>query len=251
LKTKSMKQPDLSIVIPALSEERRIGSALDGLDKYLKFNSSFKNKTVEVLVVAADTKDKTHEIVTGKQKLYHDLQLLTPGPVVGKGRDVQYGVQRAKGKIVMFMDADLATPPDHLEEFYKAINDGNDLVIGTRNLHTYRTNKYRNMLSSFGNKLYRVVGGTDIEDTQCGFKMFSEEAAKICFSKLTIQGWGFDVEILAIAKANDLNVKPIRISDWEDKPHSTYNEGPLRIIRRTVRDFAHITTYKLRGKYVN
>jgi dolichyl-phosphate beta-glucosyltransferase len=256
-----VKQPDLSIVIPALSEERRIGLTLDELAKYLKFNSFFKDKTVEVLVVAADTKDKTHKIILARQKQFKDLQLFKPGPRVGKGRDVQYGMLRAGGKVVIYMDADLATPLHHLEEFYKACSDSNvtgsrsdkgyDIVIGTRNLRTYRSNKFRNIFSSFGNKLYRIAGGVDVEDTQCGFKMFTSHATNLCFSKLTILGWGFDIELLAIAKANNLKLKSIRIDDWEDKPYSTYTEKPISIAKRMTVDSITIAINKAKGRYVD
>jgi len=251
LKTSAQKQPDLSIVIPAYCEERRIGKTLDELAGFLKHDTFFKQIDVEVLVVAADTPDKTHEIVTAKQLLFRGFQLLRPGPCVGKGRDVQYGIMRASGKIAVFMDADLATPLHHLQEFYDACNDGNDVVIGTRNLLTYRTNLLRGMFASLGNLLYRVASGIWIEDTQCGFKMFNQRARKLCFTKLTIWGWGFDIEVLAIAKANGLNIKPIRINDYRHMPYSTHTEGVMEITVRSVRDFLHIRRNRRNGVYVD
>src|SRR5215470_14614330 len=132
------KQPDLTIVIPAYREEKRIEATLDTLAEFLNQDGFFKQKAVEVLVVAADTPDKTHEIVTAKQGLFRHFKLLKPGPLVGKGRDVQYGMLRASGKIAIFMDADLATPLHHLKTFYEACAGGYDVVIGTRNLLVYR-----------------------------------------------------------------------------------------------------------------
>src|ERR1019366_2228343 len=105
-----MSQTDLTIVIPAYREEKRIGATLDELASFLKNDDFFKHKIVELIIVTADTIDKTQKIVTAKQKLFKDCKLLKPGPVIGKGRDVQFGMLRATGKTIIFMDADLATP---------------------------------------------------------------------------------------------------------------------------------------------
>lgn len=243
------KRFDLTIVIPANREERRIGHTLDELAAFLISDAFFKNVKVEVIVVTADAPDKTNTIVESKQKLFRQFVLLKPGPHVGKGRDVQFGMLRAHGKKIVFMDADLATPLHHLKEFYDLCEAGNDLVIGTRDLFHYRSNALRNLFAGIGNRLYQLTSGIHVEDTQCGFKMFTYEACEQCFSKQTIMGWGFDVELLAIAKANGLMIKPIRIADWGDKPFSTYNENALRITARMVRDFAHISRLKSTGYY--
>lgn len=250
-KTSAPKRPDLTIVIPALHEEKRIGATLDNLAAFLKSDDFFRQKTVEIIVVAADTTDRTQEIVLGKQTLFRQLKLLKPGSPVGKGRDVQYGVLRAAGNIVVFMDADLATPLHHLQIFYTACTEGNDMVVGTRNLLKYRPSKLRSLYSTFGNALYRMAGGIRVEDTQCGFKMFTARAAYLCFTKLTILGWGFDMELLAIAKANKLKIKPYRISDWKHMPYSTHTDGTIKIAVRNVRDFGLIAINRLRGVYTN
>jgi dolichyl-phosphate beta-glucosyltransferase len=245
-----MQQPDLTIIIPAYSEQRRIGASLDELATFLRQDSFFKRKKVETLVVVADTSDRTAQIVLSKQHLFvTTFRLLRPGPHVGKGRDVQYGVFRATGRVIVFMDADLATPLHHLERFFAACLDGSELVIGTRNLRIYRSNKARNIFSYIGNCLYQLMSGLHIEDTQCGFKMFTNDAAQLCFSKLTILGWGFDIEVLAIAKVNGLTIAPLRVDDWEDKPHSTYNENVCRITTRNICDYAKINWGRLWGKY--
>ncbi len=251
LKTSAPKQPDLSIVIPAYREERRIGRTLDELAVFLKRDAFFKLKDVEVLVVAANAPDKTHEIVVAKQRLFRRFTLLKPGPRVGKGRDVQYGMLRASGKIIVFMDADLATPLHHLEKFYTSCKEGSDVVVGTRNLLVYRTSMTRRFASFAGNILFRIAGGIWIEDSQCGFKMFTARAAKLCFSRLTIMGWGFDMEILAIAKANKLKIKSYRVDDWRDVPNGTFTDGILRIAARSLVDMGYIVTNRLRGAYID
>jgi dolichyl-phosphate beta-glucosyltransferase len=250
VKPSAQKQPDLSIVIPAYREEKRIGHTLDELAVFLQRDKFFKLKAVEVVVVAADAPDKTHEIVVAKQTLFQHFVFLKSGPVVGKGRDVQFGMLRAAGKITVFMDADLATPLHHLKQFYEACAGGYDVVIGTRNLLTYRSNVVRGIFASVGNLLYRLASGIWIEDTQCGFKMFNKRACTLCFSKLTILGWGFDIEILAIARTNGLKLKSFRIDDYKHMPFSTHTEGMVKITVRTVRDFGQIMINRLSSVYI-
>ncbi len=250
-KPSPQKQPDLTIVIPALHEEKRIGRTLDALADFLKHDNFFKRKDVEVLVVAADTSDRTHAIVLEKRPLFRQLKLLKPGHPVGKGRDVQFGIDRAKGRKIVFMDADLATPLHHLEQFYKACGEDADIVIGTRNLFVYRAGAVRRAASFIGNILFRIAGGLWIEDSQCGFKMFTDRATKLCFSKLTIMGWGFDMELLAIAKANKLRIKRYRIDDWRDVPNGTFTDGILRIAAHSLVDMGYIVTNRLRGAYID
>lgn len=248
-KTLIQKHPDLSIIIPAFSEEKRIGRTLDQLAKFLKNDPFFSQKKVEVLVVAADTSDKTHKIVVEKQSLFDNCQLLKPGPRVGKGRDVQYGMLRANGEIAIFMDADLATPLSYLQKFYETCASGTDIVIGTRNLLRYRSNILRNIFSYGGNLLYRIASGIWIDDTQCGFKMFNRRAREVCFSRQTIMGWDFDTELLAIAKVNKMNQKAYRIDDWTNMPYSTHTDGILKIIMRTTKSFGQVAVNRMLGTY--
>jgi len=249
--TRLKSQPELTIVIPAYHEEKRIGSMLDELAAFLKHDQFFKRKAVEVLVVAADAPDKTKDIVVAKQKLFKRLVLLEPGPKVGKGRDVQYGMLRASGRVVIFMDADLATPLYYLERFYKTCMGGHDVVAGTRNILKHHPGVIRRVISNIGNILFRVAGGVWIEDSQCGFKMFSKRAAQVCFAKLSITGWGFDMEVLAIARANNLKIASYRINDWRAVPGGTFTEDMLSTIVHSLRDLGRIALGRLTGAYLD
>jgi dolichyl-phosphate beta-glucosyltransferase len=240
-KKRSNTRPDLTIVIPAYREEKRIGKTLDELAVYLKTETEIKDRPVEVLVVSADSPDKTHEIVLSKQSKFANLKLLKPGKKVGKGRDVQYGMLRAKGEAVIFMDADLATPLVHLSKFYREQQLGAaDIIIATRNLRKHHPNYLRRLLSNCGNLLFRIAGGVWVEDSQCGFKLFSHEAAQVCFSKLTITGWGFDMEILAIAKANKFLIKSFRVNDWVSVPDGTFIDGAIKNSLSSLQELGHI-----------
>jgi dolichyl-phosphate beta-glucosyltransferase len=249
LKKQSNTHPDLSVVIPAYSEEKRIGKTLDELARYLRIEKSLKNKIVEVLVVSATSSDKTHDIVKSKRKNFADLSLLKPGPKVGKGRDVQYGMLRAKGEAVIFMDADLATPLKHLPKFYRAYQKGADVVIATRNLRKHHPHYLRRLISNCGNLLFRFAGGVWVEDSQCGFKLFSYEAARLCFSKLTTLGWGFDMEVLAIAKANRLKIVSYRVNDWTSVPGGTFAAGMMKSSLVSLHELALIFWNRLHKRY--
>jgi len=240
---------DLSIVIPAFNEARRIGRTLDELAQYLAQSPDVKDLAVEVVVVAADTTDATHTIVAAKRAKFRALRLLKPGPRVGKGRDVQYGVLRASGRAIIFMDADLATPLQHLGTFFAHHRQGHDVVIATRNLHKHHPNFWRRLVSNGGNLLFRIASGVWVEDSQCGFKLFSHQAAHACFSRLTIMGWGFDMEVLAIAKAQGLSIKTHRVDDWVSVPGSTFNRGMIKNSFVSLRELAYIFWNRLRGVY--
>lgn len=244
-----LKQPDLTIVIPAYAEEKRIGHTLDELATFLQRDSFFKDKDVAVMVVAADAPDKTDEVVAAKAKLFKRLELLKPGPKVGKGRDVQFGMLRAHGKAILYMDADLATPLSHLEGFYKLYEQGADVVIATRDVGKHRHNKKRALISTLGNVLFRLFGGVWLEDSQCGFKLFSASASQLCFSKLKIMGWGFDMEILTAAQTNHLSIVPIRVNDWKPVQDGTYEDSVITNSLGALYDLAFICARRLRGYY--
>jgi dolichyl-phosphate beta-glucosyltransferase len=244
-----LNQIDLSIVIPAYCEEKRIGKTLDKLAVFLKHDRTFKHKEVEVIAVAANTPDRTREIILSKKHLFKQFKIIKPQSKVGKGRDVQLGIMHASGKIIVFMDADLATPLHYLDKFYEICSGDYDVVIGTRNLLKYRPNFIRRLFAIVGNILFRIVSGIWIEDSQCGFKMFKRAAARKCFSKLTILGWGFDMEVLAIARANHLGIKYYRINDWKDKPGSTFTDGLIKTSIHSLRDLIHIKIKLSKNSY--
>ncbi len=243
------KNPDLTIIIPALREEKRIGKTLDELSVFLKKDKTISKLNTEVLVVSATSTDKTHDVVLKKQNKFTNLRLLKPGKPVGKGRDVQYAVLRSKGNAVIFMDADLATPLRHLPAFYKEYTKGADLVIATRNLRRHHESFARRSLSNLGNLLFRIASGVWIEDSQCGFKLFSKKAAKLCFSRLHIMKWGFDMEVLAIAKANKFSITTKRINDWKSVPGGTFESGFLKNAVTSLGELTYIFSNRVRRVY--
>jgi hypothetical protein len=147
------------------------------------------------------------------------------------------------------MDADLATPLYHIKDFYDAAVNGDNVIIGTRNIARHHPGLVRRLISNTGNLLFRLAVGLWIEDSQCGFKMFDKKSAKLCFGKMTIYGWSFDMEVLAIARANGLKIKAFRIDDWQDVPDGTFTEGVVKISARSLKDLVRISASMSLGRY--
>jgi dolichyl-phosphate beta-glucosyltransferase len=244
-----LKQPNLSIVIPAYQEEQRLGGTLEQLSAFLLDDTFMRTKNTEVIVVAATAGDKTVSVAKSYRAKFKHLKVAMPGKRVGKGRDVRYGMLLANGRKVMFMDADMATPLRHIRDFYKICGTGADIVVGTRPRHQHHTNLMRRSVSDVGNLLFRLLGGVWIDDSQCGFKMFTQQASQMCFSRLTILGWGFDMEVLTIAKSSGLKVGARRIEDWQDVPGGSFRDGVLQNSLRSLWDLAKIMVNRKRGAY--
>lgn len=245
----TVRNTDLSIVIPAYREAKRIGGTLDELADFLKSDEMLSKLIIEVLVVVADAPDDTVGVALSRQKKFKDFSVLQPGQKVGKGRDVQYGMLRAKGDAVVFMDADLATPLRHLPKFYKAYLRGFEVIIAARNLRRHHPSVARRLLSNAGNMLFRIAGGVWLEDSQCGFKMFTRDAAQLCFSKLSILGWGFDMEVLAIAKTNKLKIRSYRVNDWRSVPEGTFMDGAIKNALNSLMELGTIAVRRAMGAY--
>lgn len=241
---------DLSIVIPALNEEKRIGATLDELSVFLRKDPYMKKLNCEVIVVCAKGVDRTKETSIRHGKSIDNFKVVSPGSPVGKGRDVRFGMLKSKGAAAVYMDADLATPLIHLPEFHSLMIGGFNIVAATRNLKNHHSHLARRALSIIGNAAYKLLGGIWIEDSQCGFKLFDRQAVRICFNKQTIMKWGFDMELLTIADVNKLLIKQVRIEDWVDQPGGTFITS--QIIRNSImtfNDLLVIATNRLMGRY--
>lgn len=230
---------DLSIVIPALREEKIIGDTLKKVAAYLKTQ---KFGDVEVVVVAAEAGDKTKEVAQSHADLFKHFRVINSGPRVGKGHDVQTGMLAAKGEKRIFMDADLATPLHHIATMVKAL-DSSEVVIGARNLDAIHKGFIRSFLSQAGNILIRGVLLPGVTDSQCGFKGFSAEAARTVFTPLKTKGWGFDMEILARARRAKLAIRQIIIGDWhEAREQALGGDSKIGVAVQTLQELGRIKT---------
>lgn len=237
--------PRLSIIIPAYQEAKRIEKTLDQLAVYL---TTHRYTDTEVVVVNADSPDGTAALAQSKAKLFEQFCLVPAGPRAGKGRDVRLGMLSARGQYRLYMDADLATPLHHLETMREFMSKKVDIVIAVRNLES--THKgFRKLISEGGNWLVQALLLRGIVDSQCGFKMFSAEATEKIFRRQTILGWGFDMEILAIARRLGYRIHIIPITDWSDKPGGTFEGQVGTAAIQTLGDLLAIWWRRLGGRY--
>src|SRR3989338_86633 len=213
----------LSVVIPAYNEEKRIPETLLLIDEYLKQ----KGFQYEIVVVDDGSKDNTIGVIDNFLNHNKKIRLFRNERNRGKGYSVKRGVLEAKGEYILFSDADLATPIEELEKLLRWINDGYDVVIGSRKMKgSIVLNPviwYRRIIGGLGHYAILLAGlKHNIVDTQCGFKCFKEFAAKHIFSKQRLDGGMFDVEIIYIATKNRFKIKEIPVT-WRYKGGSTIN----------------------------
>lgn len=253
---KSHNNIDLSIIIPTYNEATRITSSLDTLATYLKS----VNKVVEVIVVDADSPDNTAEVAMQSQYLFKYFRVISAGPKPAKkalkGKQVQIGILAAHGKYVMFMDADLATPLKYLHDVFVLADEQKSVGICVRNLQKSHTG-IRKLVSGMANWMVQLLILPGISDTQCGFKVFEKDVAHAIFSRQVVVGWGFDMEVLAIARQLGYQIDIIQVPDWHDVQHATSDKeklsaskfSALRAAFQTFPDLLKIKWRLLRGKY--
>ncbi len=214
-----MAKPFLSIIIPAYNEAERIPKTLLDMDKYL----SQVEFSYEIIVINDGSKDKTAEIVANLQKVVRNLNLIDNKKNKGKGGAVAQGMLAAKGNIRLFTVAVNSTSIDNIEKFFPYFKQGYDIVIGSRSVKdselVVKQPFYRQILGQMGNLVIRILLVPKIKDTQCGFKAFTEEAVLKIFPQLTISGWGFDIEILTLARLMSCKIKEVGVR-WINDPNS-------------------------------
>ena len=212
----------LSVVIPAYNEAKRIVPTLKSVFDYLKK----QNYEYEVLVVNDGSKDNTAEIVQSFQSQVSSLKLIDNKQNRGKAKAVQQGMMAAQGDLRLFMDADNATTIDNLDKMLLHINDGYGIVIASIGIKGAEKigeePVYRRLLGQLGNLWIRFWAVPDIHDTQRGFKLFTREVTEKIFPKMLTFGWGFDVELLALARKYGYKIKEVPIV-WKNAPDSKVN----------------------------
>lgn len=214
---------DLSIIIPAYNEEKRIEKTIQNIVSYLskKFADNY-----EIIIVDDRSKDKTVEIVKKLSRENEKIKIMVNEENYGKGYSVKKGMLNAQGKYLLFSDADLSTPIEELDKLLFWIEKGYDIAIGSRSLKDSQVIVhqpfYREMMGKIFNKLVKIWCLSDFVDTQCGFKLFNKEVAKEIFTQTKINRFAFDVEILYLAKRNGLRVKEIPVR-WINSPASRVN----------------------------
>jgi dolichyl-phosphate beta-glucosyltransferase len=204
----------LSVVIPAYNEEMRLPRTLEHAIQYLK-SQPYRS---EILVVNDGSTDGMEQSVRKQDPASVSLKLIAhdDGANHGKGASVKKGMNEARGTFRIFMDADNSTTLDQVERFWPYFEQGYDVVIGSRALKDsvigVRQARYKEIAGRFGNWFIRMLTLPGIQDTQAGFKMFSAEAAGKIFPRQTIQRWGYDIELLLIARTHGYRIREVPIT---------------------------------------
>jgi dolichyl-phosphate beta-glucosyltransferase len=244
--TTDERRPSYSIIIPAYNESARVGTTLD---KVLAHVAQL-GWDAEIIAVDDGSRDNTVEIIRSYAEKNPRLRLLQNPGNRGKGYSVRNGMLHARGELLLFSDADLSSPIEEADKLFAAIAGGADIAIGSRwlrrDLQTQRQPFYRQIFGRIFNLMLRITLGLRFKDTQCGFKAFTRRAAKTIFPLQKIERWGFDPELLYLARKLGFKVVEVPV-EW------AHSEGtrisPLRDGTRMFAEMLKIRWNGLSGKY--
>jgi glycosyltransferase involved in cell wall biosynthesis len=237
--------PELSIIIPAYNEELRLPATLSSIAAYTRASK----RKIEVIVVDDGSRDKTVAVAEQFGDEIPSLRVVSNGENRGKGHSVRHGMQEARGEIVLFTDADLSAPIEEVEKLLPAMKT-NDVAIGSRAMDrsqiTVHESPFREFAGIIFNKIVRLILWLPFVDTQCGFKAFRREACKIIFQQQTIERFGFDPELLYLARHHGLRSVEISVR-WGHSPATK-----VSMMRDSLMMFADVFAIRwnsITGKY--
>ena len=235
-----------SIVIPAYNEGQRLGETLEKVLAYVRQ----QGWDAEVIVVNDGSRDNTAQIVRTFAEKNRILRLVENPGNRGKGYSVRNGILNSRGDIVVFSDADLSSPIDEMPKLLQALAAGADIAIGSRwlrsELQTQRQSLHRQLFGRVFNGLNRLILGLQFKDTQCGFKAFTRRAAQTILPLQRIERWGFDPEILFLARKFGFRVAEVPVR-WGHVGGTRIN--PLMDGARMFEEMLRIRWYDMTGKY--
>jgi dolichyl-phosphate beta-glucosyltransferase len=211
-----------SIVIPAYNEEKRLPDFLKNVQEYM----DARKEKFEVIIVDDGSKDATVATVEGFTAKDPRIRIARQIPNQGKGAAVRRGILEARGDLILFADADGATPISELDKFLPLAAKGHEILIGSRKAGSESVERSRNSLRAMmGMVFYKIVNFfavPGIRDTQCGFKIFRHDVAAKLFSKSSEKGWAFDVEILYLAQLYGYAIVEVPVN-WHEVEGSKVN----------------------------
>lgn len=238
--------PNYTIVIPAYNESARLGKTLNRVLTYIHE----RGLDAEVIVVNDGSTDNTTEIVLSFAAKDTAVRLVENPGNHGKGYSVRNGMLHARGDVVLFTDADLSSPIEEAPKLFEALDAGADIAIGSRWLRsetqTQRQPLYRQIFGRVFNFLLRTTLGLQFKDTQCGFKAFKQPAVQAIFPLQKIERWGFDPEVLFLARKFGFKVQEVPVL-WGHSGGTRIN--PLVDGSRMFLEMLHIRWNDLMGKY--
>ena len=237
--------PELSIIVPSFNEELRLPASLERIAAYIRE----KRPNTEVIVVDDGSKDRTAEVAESWRDRIPGLRVLSNGINRGKGFSVRHGSLQAHGDVILFTDADLSSPIEEAEKLFAALQS-HDVAIGSRavdrSLIEVRESLFREFAGIIFNKIVRLILRLPFVDTQCGFKAFRRERCRIIFEQQTIERFGFDPELLYLARHHGLSTKEVPVR-WAHSPATK-----VSMMRDSVQMFLDVVVIRwnaLRGRY--
>lgn len=240
----------LSIVMPAYNEASRKGRGIrENLEEIAKYFAQ-KKVSFEVLVVNDGSKDNTTEVVEEYRSILPTLTVIDRKENKGKLFSVQEGLLKARGKFRLFTDADGATAINSLDKFWEHIEKGEHVIIGSRDSDQSKIEKHqpkiKEMLGDMGNILIQyTLDLRGIKDTQCGFKVLSQEVVEKIIPQMKAIRWGGDFEILALSKKMGYSIIEIPIV-WTDSGQSTVG---IRGYFQTLLELFQVKWRLISGQY--
>ncbi len=236
-----------SFILPAYNESERLTTSIPKVLDYIHA----RELHAELIVVNDGSTDGTAEVVRRFATANPMIVLLENPGNRGKGYSVRNGMLHSKGEVALFTDADLSSPITEADKLFAALADGADVAIGSRwlqrELQTERQPFYRQLYGRLFNLGLRIVLGLDYRDTQCGFKAFTRRAIEIVFTRQRVERWGFDPELLFLAKKFNLRTVEVPV-EWAHDHRSKIN--PLRDGLKMGLEVLDIRWNSLMGRYV-
>jgi glycosyltransferase involved in cell wall biosynthesis len=238
-------EPLLSIIIPAHNEELRLPGSLEKIAAFLKE----QDYEAEVIVVDNGSQDNTAGVV-GQFMVRYPFVSLIRDERRGKGLAVKLGMLAARGEYLFICDADLSMPIEEVARFLPPILEDYDVAIASREVEgarRYGEPAYRHLMGRVFNFLVRLLAVPGFQDTQCGFKCFRREVARDIFPYQTMEGWGFDVEVLFIARKRGYRIVEVPIN-WYYMAESRVR--PIKDTLGMLRELLKVRLNDWRGMYV-
>ena len=238
--------PVYSIIIPAYNESERITATLESVAAYARQ----QQWDVEVLVVNDGSRDNTVAVVEQLARAHPFIRIIENPGNRGKGYSVRNGMLQSRGEILLFSDADLSSPIEEAPKLFEALAAGADVAIGSRwlraELQSQRQPLMRQIYGRMFNVALRLLLGLNFRDTQCGFKAFRREAAQRIFPLQKIERWGFDPELLFLARKLGFRTVEVPVR-WAHSAGTRLH--PLRDGMRMVWEIFRVRWYALTGQY--
>jgi dolichyl-phosphate beta-glucosyltransferase len=237
--------PELSIIIPCFNEEQRLPASLEKIAGYLRE----RRPNAEVIVVDDGSTDRTAAIAESWRDRIPTLRVLSNGANRGKGFSVRHGSLEARGEVILFTDADLSSPIEEGEKLLAALQT-HDVAIGSRAVDRSLIEVHESLFRDFAgivfNRIVQTILRLPFVDTQCGFKAFRRERCRIIFEQQTIERFGFDPELLYLARHHGLSIEEVPVR-WAHSPATKIN-----MLRDSVGMFLDVFVIRwnaMRGRY--